>query len=151
HEEQPTHMGVDTTHPHDPPTHMGVPPTPIEAGTTHTRVVVFKDLHTNYNAPHMGVDTTHPHDPPTHIGVGNIDSDVSEDAIPSPAPSAQVSIHDALTASQVRAQLGRKARQVLGYLNSIRSLERRAYTVPVGYAQISAAADVHVHYLRRDV
>jgi hypothetical protein len=60
-------------------------------------------------------------------------------------------IHDALTASQVRAQLGKKARQVLGYLNSIRSLERPAYTVPVGYAQIGAAADVHVHYLRRDV
>ena len=56
-----------------------------------------------------------------------------------------------LAATQVRAQLGRKARQVLGYLNSIRSLERPAYTVPVGYAQISAAADVHAHYLRRNV
>jgi hypothetical protein len=30
-------------------------------------------------------------------------------------------------------------------------MERPAYTVPVGYAQISAAADVHPHYLRRNV
>jgi hypothetical protein len=60
-------------------------------------------------------------------------------------------IHDVLAATQVRTQLGKKARQVLGYLNSIRSLERPAYTVPVGYAQISAAANVHAHYLRRNV
>src|SRR5437660_11641308 len=86
---------------------------------------------------HMGVDATHPH--------------VSDTAVQPPATSAEVGTHDVLAATQVRAQLGRKARQVLGYLNSIRSLERPAYTVPVGYAQISAAADVHAHYLRRNV
>jgi len=62
-----------------------------------------------------------------------------------------VRIQDVIAATQVRTQLGKKARQVLGYLNSIRSLERPAYTVPVGYTQISAAADVHAHYLRRNV
>src|SRR5262249_59510671 len=62
-----------------------------------------------------------------------------------------VRIHDVLAATQVRTQLGKKARQVLGYLNSIRSFERPAYTVPIGYTQISAAADVHAHYLRRNV
>ncbi|HEY5867467.1 MAG TPA: ParA family protein, partial [Candidatus Tectomicrobia bacterium] len=44
-----------------------------------------------------------------------------------------------------------KARQVLEYLTNIRSLERPAYTVPVGYAHISATADVHPHYLQRNV
>ena len=85
------------------------------------------------------------------MGVDSLQPHASEDAFPSPSTTAQVGIHDVLTANQVRAQLGRKARQVLGYLNSIRSVDRPAYTVPVGYAQIGAAADVHVHYLRRDV
>ena len=88
---------------------------------------------------------------PTHIGVDDTHPHVSATAVQPPATSAEVGIHDMLAATQVRAQLGRKARQVLGYLNSIRSLERPAYTVPVGYAQISAAADVHAHYLRRNV
>jgi hypothetical protein len=150
-EEQPTHMGVDGTHPHDPPTHVGVDGTHIGMGTTHTKVVeVLEDL-TNNTSTHMGEGGTHPHDPPTHVGVDSLHPHASEDAIPSPSTTAQVGIHDVLTANQVRAQLGRKARQVLGYLNSIRSVDRPAYTVPVGYAQIGAAADVHVHYLRRDV
>src|SRR5262249_7447307 len=75
---------------------------------------------------------------------------VTRDTLGSSA-STNVRIQDVLAATQVRTQLGKKARQVLGYLNSIRSLERPAYTVPVGYAQISAAADVHAHYLRRNV
>ena len=37
-QERPTHMGVGTTHPHDPPTHMGVGTTHREVGTTHTHV-----------------------------------------------------------------------------------------------------------------
>jgi hypothetical protein len=143
-EEAPTHMGVDATHPHEPPTHMEVGGTPIPGMGIHTRVVEVKkeitnnSLHVGGVPPtHMGVDTTHPHG--------------SETAVRPPAVLAEVGLHDVLTATQVRAQLGRKARQVLGYLNSIRSLERPAYTVPVGYAQISAAADVHAHYLRRNV
>ena len=143
-EEISTQMGVDATHPHEPQTHMGVDATPIPGMGIHTRVVEVKEVITNNSPTHMGVDATpmwvdatHPHDPETVVQ-------------PSALP-AEVGIHDVLTATRVRAQLGRKARQVLGYLNSIRSLERPAYTVPVGYAQISAAADVHAHYLRRNV
>jgi hypothetical protein len=144
-EEIPTHIGVDDTHPHEAQTHMGVDATPLPGMGIHTRVVeVQEDLTTN-SLPHVrGVV-------PTHIGVDNTHPHVSVAAIPPPATSAEMGIHDVLAATQVRVQLGRKARQVLGYLNSIRSLERPAYTVPVGYAQISAAADVHAHYLRRNV
>ena len=145
--EAPTHVGVDATHPHEPQTHLGVDATPIPGGGIHTRVVEVKEEITNNSPPHvesvasthMGMDATHPH------------VSESEMAVRPPALRVEVGIHDVLTATQVRAQLGRKARQVLGYLNSIRSLERPAYTVPVGYAQISAAADVHAHYLRRNV
>ena len=49
----------------------------------------------------------------------------------------EVGIHGVLAASQIRAQLGQKARQVLGYLNSIRSLERPVYTVPVGMPKLA--------------
>ena len=84
----------------------------------------------------MGVGGTHPHgveeEPPT-------------------ASYTDVSVHDVPVSTQLRTQLGKKARQVLGYLNRIRSLERSAYTTPVGYAQISATTDIHPHYLRRNV
>ena len=60
-------------------------------------------------------------------------------------------MQDVLAVTQLKAQLGKKARQVLSYLNSLRSIERPAYTVPVGYTQICSAVDVHPHYLRRDV
>jgi hypothetical protein len=138
-------IGVDGTHPHVAATHMGVDATALPGVGIHTRVVEVKE-DTTTNTPmwvggvastHMGVDLNHPPTPET--------------AVQLPATLADVGIHDVLTATHVRAQLGRKARQVLGYLNSIRSLERPAYTVPVGYAQISAAADVHAHYLRRNV
>jgi hypothetical protein len=144
-EELPTHIGVDATHPHGPPTHMGVDATPIPGVGIHTRVVEVKEEITNNSPPHVdGVALT-------HMGVDATHPQVSETAVLPPALPTEVGIHDVLTATQVRAQLGRKARQVLGYLNSIRSLERPAYTVPVGYTQISAAADVHAHYLRRNV
>ena len=54
-------------------------------------------------------------------------------------------------ATQIGAQLGQKAKAVLGYLNSIRSLESDSYTVPVGYSQISSAAQIDGDYLRRKV
>jgi hypothetical protein len=144
-EEASTHIGVDDTHPHEPQTPREMGGTPLPGVEIHTRVVEVKEelnnktfRHVDSVAPtHIGVDDTHPHAPTK--------------AVQPPAASAELEIHDILAATQVRAQLGRKARQVLGYLNSIRSLERPAYTVPVGYAQISAAADVHAHYLRRNV
>jgi hypothetical protein len=60
-------------------------------------------------------------------------------------------MQDVLAVTQLKAQVGKKARQVLSYLNSLRPIERPAYTVPVGYTQICSAVDVHPHYLRRDV
>lgn len=140
-----SHTGVDGTHPHVAPTHMGVGATAPPGVGIHTRVVEVKENTTTNTPPH--VDSV----APTHMAVGTNHPHTAETAVQPAATLAAVGIHDVLAAVQVRAQLGRKARQVLGYLNSIRSLERPAYTVPVGYAQISAAADIHAHYLRRNV
>ena len=60
-------------------------------------------------------------------------------------------MQDVLAVTQLKTQLGKKARQVLSYLNGLRSIERPFYTIPVGYTQICSAVDVHLHYLRRDV
>jgi len=145
HEEIPTHIGVDATHPHDPQTHIEVGVTPPPGVRIHPRVVEVQEDLTNNGSIHVGdVPPTHPHVDTTH-------PHVSQSGAQPSSILEEVGIHGVLAASQIRAQLGQKARQVLGYLNSIRSLERPAYTVPVGYAQISAAADVHAHYLRRNV
>jgi hypothetical protein len=48
-------------------------------------------------------------------------------------------------------QLGKKACQVLAYLNTMRSPNHESYTIPVGYGQISGAAGIDAHYLRRKV
>jgi hypothetical protein len=143
-EEIPTHTSVGGCHTHEPQTHIEVGGTPLPGVGIHTRVVEVQDLTNNGTQYVVGV-------PPTHTGVDATHPQTIVTAIQSSATPAEVGIHDVLAATQLRAQLGRKARQVLGYLNSIRSLEGPAYTVPVGYAQISAAADVHAHYLRRNV
>jgi hypothetical protein len=49
------------------------------------------------------------------------------------------------------SQLGKKACQVLAYLNTMRSPNYESYTIPVGYGQISGAAGIDAHYLRRKV
>jgi hypothetical protein len=144
-EEISTHIGVDDTHPHEPQTDMEMGATPLPGVGIHSRVVEVKQDLITYGPQHVEAVA------PTHIGVDDTHPHVFAIGVQPPATSAEVGIHAVLAATQVRAQLGRKARQVLGYLNSIRSLERPAYTVPVGYAQISAAADVHAHYLRRNV
>jgi len=68
-----------------------------------------------------------------------------------PNPSLTLPVPEIVAAIQIGAQLGQKAKAVLGYLNSIRSLESKAYTVPVGYSQISSAAQIDGDYLRRKV
>ena len=117
---------------------------------------------------------------PTHIGVGRATSSGDTDDIDFTGPThaiptlewvggwvepthplskqiGQKQSHTAmrtqgvLAVTQLKAQLGKKARQVLSYLNGLRSIERPAYTVPVGYTQICSAVDMHPHYLRRDV
>jgi len=60
-------------------------------------------------------------------------------------------LDDLVAATQLGSRLGVKARQILSYLNSIRSIEHDSYTVPVGYGQISMAAGVDPDYLRRKV
>src|SRR5215468_4784214 len=106
-------------------------------GTTHPRVVVVKNTTTDTElAPtHPHVGTTHP--PPKKKGKKQ--------------PRKTMRMQDVLAVTQLKAQVGKKAQQVLSYLNSLRSIERPAYTVPVGYTQICSAVDVHPHYLRRDV
>jgi hypothetical protein len=58
---------------------------------------------------------------------------------------------EVVAAVQLGNQLGKKACQVLAYLNTMRSAEYEAYTLPVGYGQISAAVGVDADYLRRKV
>jgi hypothetical protein len=65
--------------------------------------------------------------------------------------TSHVQIAEVVAATQLGSQLGTKARRVLAYLNSIRSLDYDAYTVPVGYSHISTAAGVDPDYLRRKV
>jgi len=52
---------------------------------------------------------------------------------------------------QLGNQLGHKAGKVLAYLNTRRAPNHESYTIPVGYGQISGAAGVDTHYLRRKV
>jgi hypothetical protein len=58
---------------------------------------------------------------------------------------------DVFAAMQLGTQLGKKARQVLAYLNTVRSPSHESYTLPVGYGQISEKAGIDAHYLRRKV
>ena len=127
------------------PTHTGVDATPLPGERIHPKVVDVKKILTTTLDPHESSV------PPTHMGVDATHTHGQRPTALAPSTAPDMRIHDVLAAAHLKAQLGKKARQVLGYLNSIRSLERPAYTVHVGYAQISAAADVHAHYLRRNV
>jgi hypothetical protein len=73
-----------------------------------------------------------------------------KNSVERPQPSA-TQVADLIVAAQLGGQIGNKARQVLKYLNSLRSLEHDSYTVPVGYGQISSVASVDPDYLRRKV
>jgi hypothetical protein len=149
-----THTSVGAAHPHEPPTHMDEGGTHSHGMWIHPRVVENRsaDLTTTSHT-HMGVGGTHTHNKPVEPpGETSSTDPVRGLEIHSLLPAqADMRMHDVLAATQLRAQLGKKARQVLAYLNSIRSVEMPVCTVPVGYAQISAAADVHQHYLRRNV
>ena len=161
--------GDPPTHPHDPPTHPHVgtthPPTGEWVGEqksaedrdltgqathpptgewvggyhppTHSRVVVVKDTTTTGSEPTHPLTHSPTHSPRKRIGQKR--------------PHTAMRMLDVFAVTQLKAQLGKKARQVLSYLSSLRSIERPAYTVPVGYTQLSSAVDVHSHYLRRDV
>ena len=146
---------VDTTHPHVSPTnnHEGATPPPGEGIHTKVVEVILDSSTTTIDSPptHRGVDSTHIHVGHTHDHVDTTHPPVKTHEGQFSFSDTDMRMHEVLAATQLRAQLGKKARQVLEYLNNIRSLERPAYTVPVGYAHISATADVHPHYLRRNV
>lgn len=136
----PTDRDVDGTH---LPTEEGVGGTSLPGGGIHTRVVV--------SSPDLKNTTTLEYT--THMGVGNAHnvSELSSLEGEITPPNLSINMHNVLAANQLKSQMGQKARQVLAYLNRIRSIEYPAYTVPVGYTQISESADVHAHYLRRNV
>ena len=72
----------------------------------------------------------------------------SVNALPAPVT---LQLADIVSATQLGAEIGAKARLVLDYLNNVRSIEQLAYTVPVGYRQISETVGVDSDYLRRKV
>jgi hypothetical protein len=70
--------------------------------------------------------------------------------IPMPSfPRTLASVADIVAATQAGSLIGSKARKILAYLNTIRSIEYEAYTVPIGYGQISSHVGVDSDYLRR--
>jgi hypothetical protein len=111
-----------------------------------TRVVVINKTTTTEERPIPGMGLPNPHrggsETPTHGLIGPRGGSQELGAL---------GFTDIVAATQLSSRLGVKARQVVGYLNSIRSLEHDSYTVPVGYGQISMAARVDPDYLRRKV
>src|SRR5262249_36822290 len=124
------------------PTPGSIRPTP--GSPRPTRVVVVLNTTTTRPTPPLGLS-----DPPL--------------GLPDPPPHSSVKsgekvqkietlqLPDVVTATQLSGNLAEKVRKVLGYLNSIRSIEQEPYTVPVGYGQISTATGVDLDYLRRKV
>src|SRR5919198_1035858 len=68
-------------------------------------------------SPELETAETDHEESPIHMGVDSINPHVFENSVRPPSTSVEVGIHDMLAATQIRAQLGKKARQVLGYLN----------------------------------
>ena len=144
-------MSVHDTHRDVYNTHMSVDEASVGESVTHPHV---SQIHTkevvdlNTSTQNKNAQTAMSvHD--THRGVYETPPCVYRHVVP---PTAiELPIPEVLLATQLRTQLGQKARQVLAALNNLRSLERPAYTVPVGYGQLSATADCHAHYLRRHV
>jgi hypothetical protein len=172
----PTHMSVDNTNSHVGLTHPHIDPSYTHVDIIHSRVVERSNTADPNPTTLVAVHPTHTEDPSTHTGVDTSHTEkLSETSLfedhaiheqtgierspevmgsegDSSLPNQSVErIHDVFVATNLRSQLGQKARQVLAYLNSIRSVENPAYTVSVGYGQIAASADVSSHYLRRDV
>jgi hypothetical protein len=120
---------------------------PIPGTGRPSRVVVFnEEPNTTTERPIPGMDLPSP-------SVGGSDTPIS--GLKRPTHGSQEieasRLADLVAATQLGSRLGVKARQILSYLNSIRSIEHDSYTVPVGYGQISMAAGVDPDYLRRKV
>ncbi len=111
-----------------------------------TRVVVFSKNTTTEERPSPGVDLKDPSE-------GVLDTPISGPGRPGGGSRevGALGLVDIVAATQLGSRLGAKVRQVVGYLNGIRSLEHDSYTVPVGYGQISMEAGLGPDYLRRKV
>ena len=161
-----SHEGGNNTQGSTSHTYGGV--TPIPGMGIHTKVVVNKSNTTTldeyphgdgYNTEGGGVHTygggIHPPDydaksEPLKLQVQESKKTSRKRSSPKKPPST-LPVADVVATANIRSQLGEKARQVLAYLNSVRSLEHDAFTVPIGYGQICHATGVDHHYLRRNV
>jgi hypothetical protein len=142
--------------------------TPIPGMGKPTKVVVSSNITTtgqNRSRPGMGVPMPvgGGSDPPMgqpsrptpasindDLQIVNLEKHQQKNSVERPQPST-TQVADLIVAAQLGGQIGNKARQVLKYLNNLRSLEHKSYTVPVGYGQISSVASVDPDYLRRKV
>jgi len=125
-----------------------------------TNVVVVNKNTTTIKGAHPGVGLVHPPTPgsgtPTpgsevqNAGVKTFAAISAETSISMPemrgklenpmAKAGDSPLASAVVASRLGGRIGAKARKVLAYLNSIRSFDVEACTVPVGYTRISGAA-----------
>ena len=146
--------------------------TPMGGVGRPTRVVVVVNKNTTtIKGAHPGVGLVHPPSygsgTPTpgsevqNVGVKTFAAISAETSISMPemreklenpmAKAGDSPLASAVVASRLGGRIGAKARKVLAYLNSIRSFDVEACTVPVGYTRISGAAGVDADYLRRKV
>jgi hypothetical protein len=122
--------------------------------------VVVVNKTTTFEKPIPGAGTTHPPRQGADRHTSGVDTHrcvSTKHRYGSDQPSAPVTelqglpFADVVTAVQLGSQLGKKAREVLAHLNTMRSSHHESYTIPVGYGQISGATRVDAHYLRRKV
>ena len=163
-----SHTRVGVTHTPVEPTHTQGGGYHSRGGGIHSKVVVHNintttledhtqgsSIHPQEGGSHTHVDNTHT--PQDDFGFEEQNEKVKENKREvrkrtSPKKTAsKLLAADVVATANVRSQLGVKARRVLGYLDSIRSLEIDEYTVPVGYGRICSEAGVDHHYLRRNV
>ncbi len=104
----------------------------VEVNNTTTEETEVSD--TTYDMPDM-----------THVR-----SD-TRDVIAEKQAASPLGMHELLEATHQRGKLSVKDRQVLRYLNGLRQLDNPAYTVAVGYGQVSAQTNVHINHIRRNV
>jgi hypothetical protein len=122
---------------------MGLIDTPIRGAGRHTRgVETLRPVSTGHR---------YGSDQPSAPGINSRAGKVSPTLLSPVTELRGLLFADVVTAMQLGSQLGKKAREVLAHLNTMRSPNHESYTMPVGYGQISSATGVDAHYLRRKV
>jgi hypothetical protein len=121
----------------------GLIDTPIRGADRHTRgVETLRPVSTGYR---------YGSDQPSAPGIDSHAGKVGATLLGPVTELRGLPFADVVTAMQLGSQLGKKAREVLAHLNTMRSPNHESYTMPVGYGQISSATGVDAHYLRRKV